>query len=80
MPTMTATVNDMQNDFPKYIASILKGYEVVITDNGKEIGKFVPKVKSATPLTDSMIGILKSEDLLEKERENYLRPKYEIDN
>ena len=34
MPTMTATVNDMQNDFPKYIASILKGYEVVITDNG----------------------------------------------
>ena len=80
MPTMTATVNDMQNDFPKYIASILKGYEVVITDNGKEIGKFVPKVKSATPLTDSMIGILKSEDLLEKERENYLRQKYEIDN
>ena len=80
MPTMTATVNDMQNDFPKYISSILKGYEVVITDNGKEIGKFVPKVKSATPLTDSMIGILKSEDLLEKERENYLRQKYEIDN
>ena len=80
MPTMTATVNDMQNDFPKYIASILKGYEVVITDNGKEIGKFVPKVKSATPLTDSMIGILKSENLLEKERENYLRQKYEIDN
>ena len=34
MLTMTATVNDMQNDFPKYIASILKGYEVVITDNG----------------------------------------------
>ena len=80
MLTMTATVNDMQKDFPKYIASILKGYEVVITDNGKEIGKFVPKVKSATPLTDSMIGILKSEDLLEKERENYLRQKYEIDN
>ena len=80
MLTMTGTENDMQNDFPKYIASILKGYEVVITDNGKEIGKFVPKVKSATPLTDSMIGILKSEDLLEKERENYLRQKYEIDN
>ena len=80
MLTMTATVNDMQNDFPKYIDSILKGYEVVIIDNGKEIGKFVPKVKSATPLTDSMIGILKSEDLLEKERENYLRQKYEIDN
>ena len=80
MLTMTATVNDMQNDFPKYIASILKGYEVVITDNGKEIGKFVPKEKSATPLTDSMIGILKNDDSLEEEREKYLRQKYEIDN
>ena len=57
-----------------------EGGEVVITDNGKEIGKFVPKVKSATPLTDSMIGILKSEDSVEEERENYLRQKYEIDN
>ena len=80
MLTMMATVNVMQKNFPKYIAPILKRYEVVITDNGKEIGKFVPKVKSATPLTDSMIGILKSEDSVEEERENYLRQKYEIDN
>jgi antitoxin (DNA-binding transcriptional repressor) of toxin-antitoxin stability system len=80
MLTMMATVNVMQKNFLKYIASILKRYEVVITDNGKEIGKLVPKEKSATPLTDSMIGILKSEDSVEEERENYLRQKYEIDN
>ena len=80
MMTMTATIADVQNDVQKYIASMMDGYEVIVTDNGKEIGKFIPRGKSDTPLTDSLAGILKGAGSLEEIREKYLRKKYEIDD
>ena len=48
MPVMTATIQDVESDFTKYIASMRDGYEIIVTENGAEIGKFVPKTKSAS--------------------------------
>ena len=42
----TATATQMQNNFGKYLTLVMKGQEVIMTKNGKENGRLVPK----TPL------------------------------
>lgn len=39
----TATVTEMQNDFGRYLDLVMKGHEVIVTKNGKEVGRFIPK-------------------------------------
>ena len=41
-----AAATQMQNNFGKYLNLVMKGQEVIVTKNGKEIGRLVPK----TPL------------------------------
>jgi hypothetical protein len=36
----------------------LNGNEVIVTKNGKEIGRFIPKDTAVSYLTDSLSGIL----------------------
>ena len=40
----------------------------MITKNGKEIGRFIPKEATVSYLTDSLIGILKGDYDLDKEK------------
>ena len=37
----------------------MSGQEIVVTKNGKEIGRFIPKDSAVSYLTDSLTGILK---------------------
>ena len=74
----TATATEMQNNFGKYLNMVINGVEVVVTKNGKEIGRFIPKDTAVSYLTDSLTGILKGNDNLEQERDATLREKYEI--
>lgn len=78
MSIETATATDMQNNFGKYLNLIMDGQEIVVTKNGREVGRFVPKNKSVSYLTDSLKGILKLDDDLEKERTERLKNKYGI--
>lgn len=39
----------------------MKGQEVIVTKNGKEIGRLVPKNTVVSYLSDSLTGILKNE-------------------
>ena len=41
-----ATATQMQNNFGKYLNLVIEGQEVIVTKNGKEIGRLVQK----TPL------------------------------
>lgn len=68
----------MQNNFEKYLNMVLNGDEVIVTKNGKEIGRFIPKDTAVSYLTDSLTGILKGKYDLEQERAIALREKYEI--
>lgn len=58
---MIATVTEIQNDFDRYLALIMSGQEIIITNNGQELGRFIPKNSTASYLTDSLTGILKED-------------------
>lgn len=56
-----ATATQMQNNFGKYLNLVMKGQEVIVTKNGKEIGRLVPKNTVVSYLSDSLTGIIKNE-------------------
>lgn len=76
----TATATEFQNRFGKYLKIVMDGGEVIVTRNGKEVGRFIPKDAAASFLTDSLTGILKRDDDWENEKEAYLREAYEIND
>lgn len=72
-----ATVTEMQNDFSRYLDIVLAGNEVVVTKNGEEIGRLIPKDTAVSYLTDSLTGILSEKKNDYKQLlENELRAKY----
>ena len=73
-----ATATEMQNNFGKYLAVVMSGNEVIVTKNGKEVGRFVPRDAVVSYLTDSLTGILKENTDLDQAKEEGLRIKYEI--
>lgn len=72
----TATATEMKNNFGRYLNLVISGQEVVVTKNGKEIGRFVPRDAAVSYLTDSLTGILKDDVDLETAKEERLREKY----
>ena len=73
----TATATEMQNNFGKYLALVMGGSEVIVTKNGKEVGRLIPKGAVVSYLTDSLTGILKGSYDLDEVREGRLKAKYE---
>ena len=74
----TATATEMQNNFGRYLSIVIGGDEVIVTRNGKEVGRLVPKGAAISYLTDSLTGILKGDSGKENARDAALRTKYEI--
>ena len=73
-----ATATEMKNQFGKYLQMVINGNEVIVTKNGQEVGRFIPKAKTVSYLTDSLTGLLKSDYDYEDAREEALKEKYEI--
>lgn len=73
-----ATATEMKNQFGKYLQMVIDGNEVIITKNGQEVGRFIPKEKTISYLTDSLTGILKGNYDYDDAREEALKEKYEI--
>ena len=78
MSTTTATATQMQNNFGHYLSLVMNGQEVIVTRNGREIGRFIPKDAAVSYLTDSLTGLLKNEADPDKEREQILSEKYHM--
>ena len=76
--TVTATATEMQNNFSCYLSLVMDGIEVIVTKNGKEVGRFLPRASAVSYLTDSLTGILKEDTDLDKIKEERLRDKYAI--
>lgn len=74
----TATATEMQNNFGKYLSIVMAGDEVVVTRNGKEVGRLIPRDMAVSYLTDSLTGILKGNDDISQAKEERLKTKYEI--
>lgn len=78
MEISTATATEMQNNFGKYLSLVMAGQEVIVTRNGKEVGRFIPKDAAVSYLTDSLTGILKKDVELNEAKTERLKEKYEI--
>ncbi len=74
---ITATATAMQNNFGRYLNLVMSGQEIIVTKNGKEVGRFIPKEAAVSYLTDSLTGILKEKNLA-KIKEEDLKAKYGI--
>ena len=73
----TATATEMQNNFGRYLNIVMGGGEVIVTKNGREVGRFIPKDATVSYLTDSLTGVLKGDYDLREVREAWMREKYE---
>lgn len=78
MIAAVATATDMQNNFGEYLNLIISGHEVIVTKNGREIGRFVPKDTVNSYLTDSLTGLLKKNYDLDQVKSERLKEKYEV--
>ena len=75
---ITATATAMQNNFGRYLNLVMSGQEIIVTKNGKEVGRFIPKEAAVSYLPDSLTGILKEKNDLAKIKEEDLKAKYGI--
>ena len=75
---ITATATAMQNNFGRYLNLVMSGPEIIVTKNGKEVGRFIPKEAAVSYLTESLTGILKEKNDLAKIKEEDLKAKYGI--
>ena len=73
----TATATEMQNNFGRYLHIVMNGGEVIVTRNGKEVGRLIPHQGAVSYLTDSLTGILKEHSDLDVVREERLKARYE---
>lgn len=78
MITATATATEMQNNFGRYLNLVMSGQEIIVTKNGREVGRFIPKGAAVSYLTDSLTGILKGNYNLDEVKEERLREKYDL--
>ncbi len=76
MIAATVTATEMQNNFGRYLNLVMSGQEIIVTKNGKEVGRFVPKDSVVSYLTDSLTGILKQDTDIDKIKSESLRGKY----
>ena len=72
----TATATEMQNNFGRYLNLVMSGQEVIVTKNGREVGRFIPKNAAVSYLTDSLTGILKEGRNLDEIKAEKLAEKY----
>ena len=78
MVEATATSTEMKNNFGKYLDMVIRGNEVIVTRNGKEVGRFIPKSATISYLTDSLTGIIKGNYDVKKEKGKDLDLKYAL--
>lgn len=57
MTTVTAT--EIQNNFGKYLQYVQSEGDVIILRNGKEVARLISGERTASFLTDSLVGVLK---------------------
>lgn len=77
MITAIATATEMQNNFGRYLNLVMSGQEIIVTKNGREVGRFIPKDAAVSYLTDSLTGILKGNHDLDEAKAERLKEKYE---
>lgn len=76
MTIETATATEIQNNFGRYLNLVMSGKEIIVTKNGREVGRFIPKNAAVSYLTDSLTGILKEDNDFDEIKAERLTKKY----
>ncbi|MBR5345913.1 MAG: type II toxin-antitoxin system prevent-host-death family antitoxin [Clostridia bacterium] len=76
MTNVVATATEVQNNFGRYLKMVMSGDQVTVTRNGQVVARVIPKDSQATPITDSLRGILKGAPDLETAKDEFMREKY----
>ena len=71
---MIVNATEFKNKVGKYL-EIANGEDVIITRNGKQVVKIVKIDKEGTPITDSLIGVLKHAENMDLNQERNERLK-----
>jgi prevent-host-death family protein len=71
-----ATVAEIKNDFDKYLDEVLAGNEVVVTKDGKVIGRLVPYNAPVSFLSDALVGVLDGDVDLDEARRKGIAEKH----
>ena len=77
MIAATATATEMQNNFGRYLNLVMSGQEIIVTKNGREVVRFIPRDAAVSYLTDSLTGVLKGNYDLDEVKSERLKEKYE---
>ena len=64
-----ATATEVQNNFGRFLQSVIDGNEVIILKNGKEVARLISRSDTVSFLTDSLTGVL-SRDYDDKDIRN----------
>ena len=64
-----ATATEVQNNFGRFLQSVIDGNEVIILKNGKEVARLISRSDTISFLTDSLTGVL-SRDYDDKDIRN----------
>ena len=54
----------------------MSGQEIIVTKNGREVARFIPKDAAVSYLTDSLTGILKEDYDLDEAKAERMKAKY----
>ena len=73
-----ATATEMQNNFGKYLNIVMGGGEVIVTRNGRIVGRFIPNDAAVSFLSDQLLGVIAEDRGLDEVKEEVLRRRYEI--
>ena len=76
--TAVATATEMQNNFGRYLAILQEGTEIIVTKNGREVGRFIPREATVSYLTDSLTGILSGDTEIKEARKERMRERYAV--
>ena len=68
----------MQNNFGKYLNIVMGGGEVIVTRNGRIVGRFIPNDAAVSFLSDQLLGVIAEDRGLDEVKEEVLRRRYEI--
>ena len=74
--TATATATELQNNFGRYLSLVMSGQQIIVTKNGREVARFIPKDAAVSYLTDSLTGILKEDYDLDEAKAERMKAKY----
>lgn len=78
MLSTIATREMIQEHISEYLDMMESGEEIIITENMKEIGRFLPRGKVVSLAGERLKGILSKKIDAAKARDEALRKKYEI--